>query len=186
MKLAIAVSGASGMIYAKRIIEKSQLPDIQSQTTELGLIFSKTAKQIWESELGNFTPDKFACKVYQNDDFNAPFASGSANYAGLIIAPCSMGMVGRISAGISNDLITRTADVMLKERKKLILLTREMPFSIIHLENMTRLSKAGAMIYPASPHFYHQPSSITELVDTVVDRILEAVGLNINFKRWGD
>ncbi len=186
IKTVIAVSGASGMIYAQRIIKKLQQPEINSQIQEVGLVFSKTAEQIMKQELSSFCIEKTAFTVFDLKDFSAPFASGSAGYDAVIIAPCSMGMLGRIAAGISNDLITRAADVMLKERKKLILLTREMPFSLIHLENMTRLTRAGALIYPASPHFYNNPASIEDLVDTVVDRILEAAGFVINYKRWGN
>lgn len=185
LKLILAVSGASGMLYAKRILHKLHLPEIKAQLAEAGVVFSKNVPQIWESELGTFNTETIEFPIYEPNNFYAPFASGSAGYDTMLVVPCSMGTLGRIAGGISNDLITRAADVMLKERKKLILLTREMPFSLIHLENMTRLTRAGALIYPASPHFYHHPDSVNALADTVVDRILEAAGLEGNIERWG-
>lgn len=184
IKLAVGITGASGMIYARRLLQKIQKPEIASQTAETGLVFSSNVREIWEAELGDFKPDEYAIKIYDSKSFYAPFASGSAAYDALVVIPCSMGTLGRISAGISNDLITRAADVMLKEQKKLILVTREMPFSLIHLENMTRLARAGAQIFPASPHFYLNPKNFDELADTVVNRVLEAAGFSLDMERW--
>lgn len=184
LKLAVGITGASGMIYAQRLLQKLQSPDLKNQIEQAGLVFSSNVPEIWKTELGPFKPDGFGLKVYSPKSFYAPFASGSAGFDALLVIPCSMGTLGRISAGISNDLITRAADVMLKEQKKLILVTREMPFSLIHLENMTRLARAGAQIFPASPHFYLNPKNINELADTVVNRVLEAAGFSLNMERW--
>jgi 4-hydroxy-3-polyprenylbenzoate decarboxylase len=184
LKLAVGITGASGMIYARRFLQKLQNPELKNQIEQAGLVFSSNVPEIWKTELGAFNPDDFAMKIYSAKSFYAPFASGSAGYDALVVIPCSMGTLGRISAGISNDLITRAADVMLKEQKKLILVTREMPFSLIHLENMTRLARAGAQIFPASPHFYLNPKSFNELADTVVNRVLEAAGFRLNMERW--
>ena len=184
LKLVLAVTGASGSIYAKHIIEKLQTKSISAQVKDAGVVFSSNAEEIWKQEIGNFKKDEIDLPVYSPKTFNAPFASGSAGYDAMIIAPCSMGSLGRIAAGVSDDLISRTADVMLKEQKKLILLTREMPISLIHLQNMTLLTQAGAQIFPASPYFYHHPKNIDELVDTVVNRVLESVGINTDLKPW--
>ncbi|MEA2042515.1 MAG: UbiX family flavin prenyltransferase [Bacteroidota bacterium] len=184
IKIVLGVAGASGSIYAKRIIEKLNAERLSPQVESAGLVFSSNAKDIWRQELGEFNESAFKMSTYHSKDFNAPFASGSAGFDVLIIAPCSMGVLGRIASGVSSDLITRAADVMLKERKKLILLLREMPYSLVHLENMTKLTRAGAVIYPASPHFYHRPQTISELVDTVVNRVLETAGFDTGLKRW--
>ena len=184
IKLVIAVSGASGTIYAKRMIEKLQTKTISDQIDETGIVFSKNAEDIWKEEIGEFSKVDIKLPVYSKNSFDAPFASGSAGYDAMIIAPCPMGVLGRIAAGVSDDLITRTADVILKEKKKLILLTREMPLSLIHLQNMTLLTQAGAQIFPASPYFYHQPKNIDELVDTVVNRVLESAGISTGLKPW--
>lgn len=184
IKLAVGITGASGMIYAQRFLQKLQNPGLKSQIAEAGLVFSSNVTDIWQAELGVFDPQSFGFPVYGSDNFYAPFASGSAGYDAMVIIPCSMGTVGRAASGVSSDLISRTADVMLKERKTLILVTREMPFSLIHLENMTRLARAGAHIFSASPHFYHRPQNMEELTDTVVSRVIEAAGFDIDFKRW--
>ena len=124
-------------------------------------------------------------KVYGKEDFFAPFASGSAGYDALIICPCSMGTLGRIASGISNDLITRAADVLLKERKKLICVVRETPYNLIHLRNMTAVTEAGGIICPATPSFYSKPQTIEEAAETVVDRALQLAGIDIKTYRWG-
>ena len=119
-------------------------------------------------------------------DFMAPFASGSANYGTMIICPCSMGTMGRIANGISNDLTTRAADVMLKERRKLILLVRETPYNLIHINNMKSITEAGGIICPASPSFYSNPQNFEELASTVIDRVLTLSGLKNDSYSWGD
>ncbi len=180
-KIVVAVTGASGSIYAKRLIIK--LKEIENQIADCGIVFSDTAKEIWNYEL-NEEINTFNFKQYSNNNFYAPFASGSANYDALIICPCSMGMLGRIANGISDDLISRTADVMLKERKKLILVIRETPYNLLHINNMKALTEAGVIICPATPSFYSKPVTIEQLVDTVVDRVIQLVGLEIETFRW--
>ena len=182
-KIIIAVTGASGSIYAKRMLDKIYL--LEDQIDSCGVIFSSTAKGIWNYELGELpqlSSGKF--QIYDKDNFYAPFASGSAGYDTMIIIPCSMGTLGRIASGVSDDLITRAADVMLKERKKLILVVRETPYNLIHLKNMTLLTEAGAIIAPATPSFYSLPKTIDEVVDTVTDRILNLAGFDYQGFRW--
>ncbi len=182
-KMIIAVTGASGSIYAKRLLEKLHVLNIQNDTCDL--VFSSTAKKIWQYELGT-PPDetKGSFTIYEKEDFNAPFASGSAGYDTMIIIPCSMGTMGRIASGVSDDLITRAADVMLKERKRLILVIRENPYNLIHLRNMTLLTEAGAIISPATPSFYSLPLTIDDLVDTVVNRVLDLAGFENKGFKW--
>ncbi len=182
-KIVIAVTGASGSIYAKRLMAK--LYQYKDQFECCGVIFSGNALDIWDYELGERPePDASVFTVYQKGDFYAPFASGSAGYDTMIIVPCSMGTLGRIACGVSDDLITRAADVMLKERKKLILVPRETPYSLIHLKNMTLLTEAGAIIAPATPSFYSLPDSVEALVDTVVNRLLGLAGIENDGFRW--
>ena len=179
-KIIVAVTGASGSIYAKRMLHYlSQAPDV-----EVGLVFSKNAATVWQQELGE-TPD-LPFKVYGRDDFFAPFASGSARYMHMVIAPCSMGTLGRIAHGISDDLITRAADVILKERRQLICLVRDTPYSLIHLQNMTTVTQAGGIIMPASPSFYSRPSDFDTLADTVVHRALDLMGIDVKAFRCSE
>lgn len=182
-KIIIAITGASGSVYAKRLFEKLQRLDDQIKTCDI--VFSSMAREIWKYELGTSTDDLTGnFKVYEKNDFYAPFASGSAGYDTMIIIPCSMGTMGRIASGVSDDLITRAADVMLKERKKLILVIRENPYNLIHLKNMTLLTEAGAVISPATPSFYSLPQTIDDLTDTVVNRILDLAGFENDGFRW--
>jgi 4-hydroxy-3-polyprenylbenzoate decarboxylase len=124
-------------------------------------------------------------KFYGTKDFTAPFASGSGQYKTMITIPCSMGTLGRIASGISNDLITRAADVILKERRKLICVVRDTPFNLIHIRNMETITLAGGIICPASPSFYSKPKTLEEVAATVVDRVLDLAGFNISTFRWG-
>ncbi|MEA3318343.1 MAG: UbiX family flavin prenyltransferase [Bacteroidota bacterium] len=181
-KVVVAVSGASGAIYAKRLIHK--LSELEKQIKELNIVFSDNAKSIWQQELGDKSFQDFPFKQFNNNNFYAPFASGSTGFDTMIICPCSMGVLGRIANGISNDLISRAADVMLKERKKLILVSRETPLNLIHINNMKSLTKAGGIICPANPSFYSKPQTINDIVDTVVDRVLELADFNIDTFRW--
>jgi len=183
LKIVIGITGASGAIYGKLLLEK--LTTLGNQLEEVGLIFSKNAAGVWKYELGSFDPASFPFKAYDPDDFYAPMASGSAKFDAMIICPCTMGTLGRIASGVSSDLMTRAADVMLKERKKLVLVPREAPFSLIHLNNMKLLTEAGAIICAASPSFYSKPASIEELAMTVVDRVLLLTGLDIDSYTWG-
>lgn len=183
MKIAVAITGASGSIYASLLLKK--LAEIKSQLTEVALVWSDNAKTVWEQELGNKDYDNFNFTTWHKNDFYAPFASGSADYAALIICPCSMGTLGRIAGGISDSLITRAADVMLKERRKLICVIREMPYNLIQINNMKLVTEAGGIICPASPSFYHQPKTMDEAMQTVVDRIINLCGLQSGGYQWG-
>jgi 4-hydroxy-3-polyprenylbenzoate decarboxylase len=182
MKLVVAVGGASGSIYAQRLLET--LAAMETGRPEVGLCFSKSGAQVWRHEIPN--APEFPIKRYDLHDFAAPFASGSAGWDAMVVIPCSAGGLARMAHGISDDLIGRAADVMLKERRKLVAVVRETPLSSIHLENMLALTRAGAVILPASPSFYSKPDSIPSLVDTVVGRVLDQLGLDHRLMpRWG-
>lgn len=181
-KLVVAITGASGSIYAARLL--MYLRSLRKQVPmEVGLVFSENAPTVWEWEVGEPLPSDFT--AYGLKDYFAPFASGSARYEAMVVIPCSMGMVGRLAAGISDDLITRAADVMLKERRRLILVPRETPLHAGHLENLLNLARLGAIIVPAMPSFYSRPSTVEALVDTVVLRVLDLLGLPVEYARWG-
>ena len=182
-KIAVAVTGASGSIYAKLLLEK--LSALHEQIAELSIVLTDNAKEVWRTELRDETFHDFKARYFTTKDFSAPFASGSAKYDALLIAPCSMGTLGRIAAGISNDLISRAADVMLKERKKLILLVRDTPYNLIHIKNMETVTLAGGIICPASPSFYSRPQTIEAAAATVVDRAIDLTGLDSASFRWG-
>jgi len=184
-KVIIAVTGASGAIYAKLLLQRLQAPDSYREGVEIAVVFSDNAREIWEYELGEKFVAGEGITVYENKDFYAPFASGSSDWDTMIICPASMGMTGRIAGGISSDLISRAADVMLKERRRLILVPRETPYSLIHITNMERLTAAGAIICPATPSFYSKPKTIDELAMTVVERILDLAGIGGERYRWG-
>jgi flavin prenyltransferase len=183
LKIVVAITGASGAIYAKQLL--FALNKIKTQISEAGLIISKNAEDIWKFELNEELPNFSLFKRYEKNDFYAPFASGSAGYDVMIICPCSMGTLGRVANGVSDDLITRSADVILKERKKLILVPRETPYSLIHLNNMKTITEAGGIICPATPSFYSKPLSIEEAVNTVIERILILAGFEIEGYKWG-
>ena len=181
-KIVLAIGGSSGSIYAKVLMDKLVL--LQNQWEAVGVVMSDNAKYNWKLEIGDFEEKKYPFNFFAKNDFNAPFASGSAKYDTMIICPSSMGLVGRIANGISDDLTTRAADVILKERRKLIVVPRETPYNLIHLRNMTTLTEAGAIICPACPSFYTQPNTLEEIATTVVDRILDLAGFDIKTKRW--
>ena len=147
---------------------------------------SDNAKEVWKFELGNTDYEKIPFKIFAKNDFFAPFASGSAKFNIMFICPCSMGTLGRIAAGLSNDLTSRAADVILKERRKLIPITRDTPLSLIHINNMKTVTEAGGIILPASPSFYSKPKDFDELAATVIDRALDISGLEISSFRWND
>ncbi len=183
-KIIVAVTGASGAIYAVKLLER--LRGLPEPPAEVAVIFTGNAEEIMLYETGaGYTPSGTE-KLYDNNDFNAPFASGSSSFDTMIICPASMGMVGRIANGVSDDLITRAADVMLKERRRLILVPRETPYSLIHINNMKLLTEAGTVICPATPSFYSQPQTIDDLVMTVIDRVLTLAGFNIDTYRWNE
>ena len=183
-KIVVAITGASGSIYAKQLLEK--LFRLRSQWSALSIVITDNAKLVWETELGENNYKNYDTQYFEKNDFMAPFASGSGNYNTMIIIPCSMGTVGRIASGISNDLITRAADVVLKEKRKLICVVRETPYNLIHLRNMETITQAGGIICPATPSFYSNPKTIDEVIATVVDRVIDLAGLNIDTYRWGN
>ena len=184
MNIIVAVTGASGSIYARLLLEELHRLRMSKQVEQLSAVFSEKAKEVWKYEIGEF-PREFPHTIYDNDDFTAPFASGSSLFDAMIICPCSMGTMGRMANGISDTLITRAADVMLKERRRLILAIRETPIHLIHINNMQTLVQAGSIIAPASPSFYSHPQTIDELAMTVVDRLLQLAGLQKETFRWG-
>ena len=183
-KVVIAVTGASGSVYAKGLLEKLEL--LKDQLAELSVIMTDNAKQVWRTELGNDNYQTIAANFFTVHDFNAPFASGSGQYDTMIIIPCSMGTLGRIASGISNDLVSRAADVVLKERRKLICVVRETPYNLVHIRNMETITLAGGIICPATPSFYSRPGTIEEAAATVIDRVLDLAGFNIKTFRWGN
>ena len=182
-KIIVAITGASGSIYANLLLDK--LFEAKEQWNELGIVMTENARTVWKTELGNENYSNYKTKFYTQQDFFAPFASGSGKYDTMIIIPCSMGTLGRIATGISNDLITRAADVILKERRKLICVVRDTPYNLIHIKNMETITLAGGIICPATPSFYSIPKTIEEVAATVVDRVLDLAGLDIKTYRWG-
>jgi 4-hydroxy-3-polyprenylbenzoate decarboxylase len=181
-KIVVGVGGASGAIYAKVLFDK--LNALSDQIEAVGVVMSDNAKDVWKYELGNedyANPFRF----YDKSDFMAPFASGSARYGTMIVCPCSMGTLARIATGISNDLMTRAADVVLKERRKLILVTRDTPVNLIHINNMKAVTEAGGIVCPASPSFYSRPQTLEQVTATVIDRVIDLAGLRQDSYRWG-
>lgn len=183
-KILVAITGASGSIYAKVLLEK--LLQIKQQWEDLAVVMTDNAKEVWKTELGNEAFQNYPLQFFTTNDFSAPFASGSGQYNIMIVAPCSMGTLGRIAAGLSNDLITRAADVVLKERRRLICLIRDTPYSLIHIRNMETVTLAGGIICPASPSFYSKPKTMEDIASTVVDRAIDLAGLDIKTFRWGN
>ena len=181
-KIIVAITGASGSIYAKVLLD--QLVVLKDQIDAVGIVMSKNAKDVWEFELGNDSYKDYPFKYYEKNDFMAPFASGSAQYKTMIVAPCSMGTLARIATGVSNDLITRAADVILKERRKLILINRDTPLNLIHINNMKTITEAGGIIMPASPSFYSKPNNFEELAATVINRVIDLADLKKVSYRW--
>jgi len=183
-KIIVGITGASGAIYAKILLQKLQ--QLHDQIEDVGVVMSDNAKAVWKFELSDTGYDKIPFRIFQRDDFFAPFASGSAQYKTMIVCPCSMGTMARIASGVSNDLMTRAADVILKERRKLILVLRDMPLSLIHINNMKTVTEAGGIICPASPSYYSKPETIEQLASTVVDRVIDLAGLQEKSYRWND
>lgn len=182
-KIAIAITGASGSIYADILLQKLEV--IKNQWEEASIVMTDNAKEVWQTERGNDAWKNFKLPFFSKNDFSAPFASGSGKYDTMIIIPCSMGTLGRIATGVSNDLITRAADVILKERRKLICVVRDTPYNLIHIRNMETVTLAGGIICPATPSFYSLPKNIEEVAATVVDRVLDLAGFDISTFRWG-
>ena len=181
MKVVVAVTGASGGVYARMCLEQLLL---SAEVEQVALIVSDKAQQVLAFE-GVELPKDDRIVPYANDDMFAPAASGSAGYDAMVVVPASMGSVGRMASGVSSSLIERAADVMLKERRKLIVVVRETPYSLIHLRNMTTLTEAGAVVLPASPSFYSHPKSLDDAIMTVVERIIAHVGVSQPHFEWG-
>ncbi len=197
LPLALGVTGASGAPYWVRLLEV-----VLAAGHDVHLCVSDNVDTVCRAELGQGFDEALASamahataaveaagevRIYDRHDFHAPMASGSARLAGLVLVPCSMGTLGRIANGTSDDLLSRAADVCLKERRPLILVPRETPLGLIHLENMARVTRAGAVVLPAMPGFYHRPQSIADLVDFVVQRIADQLGIAVDLApRWGD
>lgn len=182
-KIVVAITGASGSVYARLLLNKLQ--HLNSQVEEVAVVMSDNAKQVWQFELDNEDYKQLPFKFYAKTDFMAPFASGSAKFDTMVVVPCSMGTLGRIAGGISDDLITRAADVILKERRKLILVARDTPLNLIHLRNMVTVTEAGGIICPAVPSFYNKPQTVEEVALTVVNRVIDLIGLDNDSYRWG-
>jgi 4-hydroxy-3-polyprenylbenzoate decarboxylase len=179
----VAITGASGSILGIHFLEELLKLDIKTE-----LIISESAEIIIKTELDYKIEDvrKLAAKNYKVNDLTASPASGSYKIDTMVIIPCSMKTLAAIANGYSDNLITRAADVMIKERRKLILVVRETPLSAIHLENMLKLSKLGVVIFPPIPSFYYKPTNIDDLIKHTIGRILDQIGIEIDIKRWGD
>jgi len=183
-KIVVAITGASGAIYARLLLEK--LSQLKDQIQEVAVVMSDNAKDVWRFELDNEDFSKYDYHFYAKNDFMAPFASGSARFDTMVVVPCSMGTLGRIAGGISDDLITRAADVILKERRKLILVARDTPLNLIHIRNMETVTEAGGIICPAIPSYYSKPKTIEDLAMTVVNRVIDLIGLEHESYRWSE
>lgn len=182
-KIVVAIGGSSGSIYAKVLLDR--LVQLNAQIEKVGIVMSNNAKFNWKYELDNADFEQYPFEYFDKMDFMAPFASGSARYDTMIVCPCSMGLLGRIAAGVSTDLITRAADVILKERRRLILVLRDTPYSLIHINNMKLVTEAGGVICPATPSFYSKPQTFEALAGTVIDRVLDLAGFDLETFRWG-
>lgn len=186
-KLVVTVGGSSGSLYAKLLLDR--LVSLREQWQAVGVVMTDNAKYNWELELGApfDEADYPDFDYYDKRNFHAPFASGSARYGTMIVCPCSMGLLARIATGVSQDLITRAADVVLKERRRLIVVPRETPLSLIHLRSMTTITEAGGIICPAIPSFYSGAETAEEIGLTVVDRVLDLAGFTLgDAYRWGE
>ncbi|MCS7082021.1 MAG: UbiX family flavin prenyltransferase [Bacteroidetes bacterium] len=184
-RIVVAITGASGAVYARRLLE--QLASMRDRVAEVAVVFSAHALAVWREELDEASLRAIPFARYEPTDLSAPFASGSSRYTDMVVVPCSMGTLGRIANGASDDLITRAADVMLKERRRLVLVPRDTPLNAVHLRNMLAVTEAGAIVLPACPSFYHRPQSIEALVDSIVHRILDLIGLpSPGAFRWGE
>jgi 4-hydroxy-3-polyprenylbenzoate decarboxylase len=185
VKLVLGISGASGAPYAQRLLTHFQAMSAAVRPG-VDIVLSRTAEQVWALECGG-SPRDLGFPVYDGRDYTAPFASGSARYDAMLVLPASMSCIARIAHGISDDLLTRAADVMLKERRPLLLVPRETPYSTIHLENMLSVSRAGATLLPASPSFYTRAATIEQLLDTVLARVLDHLHVpHALLERWGE
>ena len=183
-KIVVAITGASGSVYSKSLLMK--LLQCREQWKELAVVMTDNAKEVWTTELGNADYTQLPVTFYDQQDFSAGFASGSGEFNTMIIVPCSMGTLGRIASGVSNDLITRAADVMLKEKRKLICMIRDTPYNLIHIRNMETVTLAGGIICPCTPSFYSRPTTIEAVAATVTDRALALAGIETGSFHWGE
>lgn len=182
MKLLVALTGASGAIYAQRLLDH-----LDARQHEVHIVMSNYAQVVLSKELPNGLRLPEGAMTHSLKSMNAPFASGSNPLDAMVVIPCTMGTLGRIAHGFSEDVLLRAADVTLKEKKKLILVPRETPLSLVHVKNFELLIQAGATILPANPSFYHNPTTIEGVVDTVVSRVLDHLGIaNDLLPRWGE
>jgi 4-hydroxy-3-polyprenylbenzoate decarboxylase len=182
-RIVVGVGGASGAPYAARLLDFLR-DHAEALDLEPHVVFTKMGKLVWTDEVGT-DPASYGFPLYSPGDMTAPFASGSARFDAMIVLPCSAGMLGRIAHGLSIDLVGRAADVMLKERKRLVLVLRESPYSLVHTRNMTAAIEAGAVVMPASPSFYSRPEGVDGLLDTVVGRALDLLDIdNALMRRW--
>ena len=185
-KIVVAITGASGAPYAKRLLAWLGARAKNEGDVEIGVCLSATAPEVWALECGGDIRESIDQPVWGARDYKAPFASGSAGWNAMVVVPCSMGTAARIAHGISDTLLTRAADVMLKERRTLIVVPRETPLSVVHLENLTTLARAGALVMPAMPSFYGKPETMDQLLDTVLARVVDHLGLDHDLAhRWG-
>ena len=182
MNIIVAITGASGAIYARQILD---LLINSEDVSRVALVMSDHARDVVEAE-GVVLPASDKVQQFANDDMWSSLASGSARWDSMIVVPCSMGTVGRIAAGVSRTLIERAADVMLKERRRLVTVVREAPYSLIHLRNLTTITEAGAIVLPASPSFYFKPQTIDELAMTISQRAVEMLGIEVKHRSWGE
>jgi polyprenyl P-hydroxybenzoate/phenylacrylic acid decarboxylase-like protein len=188
MQIVLAITGASGAIYARRML--AILAELVATGRDLVVhwVASSTAPQVWATELGHEMPAEIDfTRRWDRHDFSAPFASGSHAPDAVVVMPCSMASLARVAHGGGDDLIARACEVALKERQKLILVVRETPLSLVHLRNMVAATEAGAIVLPAVPSFYAGITTLEQAVDTVVARVLDRVGVRVNLlPRWGD
>jgi 4-hydroxy-3-polyprenylbenzoate decarboxylase len=181
-RIVVGITGASGAPYARRLLQVLGRRD----DAEIGVCVSQTAPEVWALECGGDLRETVAQPIWGVRDYKAPYASCRAGWHAMAIVPCSMGTAGRIAHGISDTLLTRAADVMLKERRTLIVVPRETPLGLVHLENLLQLARLGAVVLPAMPSFYGKPASLDDAIDTVVGRILDNLGLDHDLlRRWG-
>jgi len=181
-KIVVGITGASGAPYARRLLEVLRGRD----DVELGVCMSQTAPEVWALECGGDLREAVGAPIWATRDYRAPFASGSAGWHAMAVVPCSMGTAARIAHGISDTLLTRAADVMLKERRTLVVVPRETPLGLVHLENLTQLARLGAVVLPAMPSFYGKPETLGDAIDTVIGRLLDHLGLEHDLtRRWG-
>jgi 4-hydroxy-3-polyprenylbenzoate decarboxylase len=177
----VAITGASGVIYGKRFLEVAK-----EKKLEIHLIVSDAAEKVAKYELGNINWSALASKLYSPENLAAPLASGSFKVNAMVIVPASMKTIGALASGYCDDLVSRAADVQIKEGRKLIVVPRETPLHVIHLENMAKLGRIGVTVLPAMPGFYHEPKTIDDLVDFVVGKILDQLEIPHElFRRWG-